>query len=128
MQRGAASAQLTSRSVAPPADRRSAARAATRASVEACRGVIGRFSLPLCDGTYRLHRGAAGAPSRSLRRWLSSGSGATLKARLPNSRWRGLGRLEPDRLAWIALAGLLLVGAAILYYETRGTTFSTDEW
>jgi hypothetical protein len=37
-------------------------------------------------------------------------------------------RLQQDRLAGIALAGLLLLGAAILYYETRGTTFSTDEW
>jgi hypothetical protein len=54
--------------------------------------------------------------------------GGTPKARLRHSRWRDLGRLEPDRLAWIAFAGLLLVGAAVLYYETRGTTLTWDEW
>jgi hypothetical protein len=36
--------------------------------------------------------------------------------------------MEPDRLAWIALAGLLVVGAAFIYYETRGTTLFSDEW
>ncbi|MDX6661585.1 MAG: hypothetical protein QOJ55_2407, partial [Solirubrobacteraceae bacterium] len=41
---------------------------------------------------------------------------------MPHDRWRGLRRMEPDRLAWIALAGLLVVGAAFIYYETRGTT------
>src|SRR3954452_10348559 len=54
--------------------------------------------------------------------------GGTPEARLPHSRWRELGRLEPDRLAWIALAGLLLVGAAFLYHETRGTTLTWDDW
>jgi hypothetical protein len=49
-------------------------------------------------------------------------------ARLRHSRWRDLGRLEPDRLAWIALAVLLLVGAAFLYHETRGTTLTWDDW
>ncbi|HEV7461049.1 MAG TPA: hypothetical protein VGN78_10965 [Solirubrobacteraceae bacterium] len=56
------------------------------------------------------------------------GAGATLSARISHGRWRGLTRLGPDRLAWIALAGLLVVGAAFLYYETRGTTLWTDEW
>jgi hypothetical protein len=47
---------------------------------------------------------------------------------LAHDRWRGPNRLEPDRLAWIALAGLLLVAAAFLYNETRDTTLWTDEW
>jgi hypothetical protein len=55
-------------------------------------------------------------------------AGRTLRARIPHGRWRGLSRLESDRLAWIALGGLLLLGAVFLYYETRGTTISTDEW
>ena len=47
---------------------------------------------------------------------------------MPDDRLRGLRRMEPDRLAWIALAGLLVVGAAFIYYETRGTTPLADEW
>lgn len=38
------------------------------------------------------------------------------------------GRLEPDTLAWIALALLLLAMAPLLYVETRGATFWFDEW
>jgi hypothetical protein len=36
--------------------------------------------------------------------------------------------MELDRAAWMGLVGLLLVGAAFLYYETRGTTLWVDEW
>lgn len=41
---------------------------------------------------------------------------------------RALTRLRPATLTWIALALLLLVAAAFLFYETRGTTFWFDEW
>jgi hypothetical protein len=54
--------------------------------------------------------------------------GGTPKGRLLHSRLGGLGRLDPNRLVWIGLAGLLLVGAAFLYHETRGTTLWFDEW
>jgi hypothetical protein len=36
--------------------------------------------------------------------------------------------LDPDRLAWIALAGLMAVAAGLIYHETRDTTFWIDEW
>jgi hypothetical protein len=46
--------------------------------------------------------------------------------------WSGqlasLSRSPPEWWTWIALAALLLAGAALLAYETRGTTFWADEW
>jgi hypothetical protein len=37
-------------------------------------------------------------------------------------------RSSGDGWAWIALVILLVSGAALLYHETRGTTFWADEW
>jgi hypothetical protein len=36
--------------------------------------------------------------------------------------------VDPDKLAWVALAVGTLAGAALLLYLTRGTTFWFDEW
>lgn len=41
---------------------------------------------------------------------------------------RALTRLPPAALARVALGVLLLVAAAFVFYETRGTTFWADEW
>jgi hypothetical protein len=37
-------------------------------------------------------------------------------------------RVRGLRLGWIGLAAMLAVGAALLFYETRGTTLWFDEW
>ena len=50
------------------------------------------------------------------------------KTRPVEGRLRRAARLEPDTLAWIALALLLLVATRFLYVETRGATFWFDEW
>jgi hypothetical protein len=39
-----------------------------------------------------------------------------------------LRRLSPESLSWAALAGLLLAAGAFFLYETRDTTFWSDEW
>jgi hypothetical protein len=44
------------------------------------------------------------------------------------SRSRFVTRFSPAAWAWAAIAALLLVGAALLAYETRRTTFWADEW
>jgi hypothetical protein len=45
-----------------------------------------------------------------------------------SARLERLIRSPPPALAWLALAALLVAAAALLLYETRGTTFWTDEW
>ncbi len=41
---------------------------------------------------------------------------------------RGRPRIESSTLAWIALASLLVIGAALLLRETRDTALWFDEW
>ena len=45
-----------------------------------------------------------------------------------SARLDRLRRSPPPALTWLALAALLVAAAALLLYETRGTTFWVDEW
>jgi hypothetical protein len=45
-----------------------------------------------------------------------------------SERWATLTRSPPASWTSVALAALLLAGAVLLAYETRGTTFWADEW
>jgi hypothetical protein len=49
---------------------------------------------------------------------------ATPRIRPANRLWG----MSTDALAWAALAALLLAAGAFFLYETRGTTFWSDEW
>ena len=45
----------------------------------------------------------------------------------PRAR-RARARVAPETLTWVAFGALLVVAAAFLLHETRGTTFWFDEW
>ena len=76
----------------------------------------------------------AAAVSRTPRRIARQRSGrdyvraVTSEATPRSAARRTLTGVPPTTLAWAVLALMLLVAAAFIFHETRGTTFWSDEW